>query len=455
MNILHVITTINKRGSLDALGNPKYRLGADDLLIIVIGVATAILTLGSYFSAHIILYPLTYIFAFILSPYRFWTTFTLVSLALFVRFLGGYLIPNIIIFDDEIGYARMGIGVLEALQSGVTSPWSYNPWGNVTGVLYYLFGSSPHVVKALNSSLSVITAFMLCRIAYSLYEGRRVMRLVLYFSLFMPPLIFISSIALKEQLIAFLLVATLYGILKHSDRGWIIAILALGLLMTFRNTFGIVIIVLVGLYWAIRRGAMDSTRVRWIGLLLGFGIIIAIGVATVQSELIKESKLVMFLSAEDTRGYETVRQSEAQFNQYLDLNDLFSIKNLLLIPIRSIYSPSPFRVIKSPSIGVYLEAVALTLFWYLTLPYVIIGILNSKSSLDRGLVGGFFLAVFLIASYSVLTFADDTFRYRWPALPIYFMLAAHGWYNKFHRWSQLIIWGWWISVIVFGIVYLW
>ncbi len=29
MNILHVITTINKRGRLDAFGNPKYRLGAD------------------------------------------------------------------------------------------------------------------------------------------------------------------------------------------------------------------------------------------------------------------------------------------------------------------------------------------------------------------------------------------------------------------------------------------
>ncbi len=456
------------------------------------------MTFETYFhlSAYPIFYLLAYWVSFLLSPFKFSKTFSLVSLALLMRLIASFFIPMIIIFDDEIGYARMGHEAMIALELNQSQPWGYNPWGNVTGIFFYIFGESSHTVKAFNTFISIVSAFLLFQIAEKLYANRATIhsqlyhqrkkdtkkyqgiflliyrvplrssflrsqletipRMVLYFSLFLPPLVFLSSIALKEQMIAFLLVVSLYGILQHSLRGWFIAIIALILLWTFRSSLAVLIIAAVALYWTglVYHQKYLSKGVKRVGIAVALGIVMTVGLVVAQQESIHKIKTVMVITGEEVREARALQQAQSKFDSYFDAANPFTIKNLLIAPLRALYSPSPFKIILSPTLQYLLEAFILLLFIFWAFPYMVIGIAESVSNIDRLLIAVFYLIVFLTASYSALTFAPEPFRYRWPGLPLYFMLAAYGWFHKQYKWRKTVVWGWWISVSLGGIVYL-
>lgn len=441
---------------VESLFSPKMRQICGLALLVGFGFLVGYHTLNGYWDAYFFFYSLTYIAAFWLSPYSYQRTFTLVTLALGVRLFANYVSPLFVVFDDELGYSRIAVEVSSSLNSEESYPWGYYPWGNVSGFLYYLFGASPHVVKALNAWLGVLTAFALCRVASRLYRDPRVSRLALLAGLFLPPLIFLSSIALKEQLIAFLLVLILFGITEKHWSGWALATVGILLLAQFRFDFALGVIGLIGIYWTVR--CCTHRRLPWLlkpmALVLGVAVLIGFLAMALQLEAVQESKAFQVFSGEDKRGIAQMRQSQAQFVEYLDVGNTFALKNLLLAPVRSVYSPSPLRPLKSPSFEVLFEALTLTLFWYIVFPYAVLGILASGLNPDRWFAIGIFLVVFLSASYAVLTFAPETFRYRWPALPIFFMLAAYGWFYRNKQWRQGILFVWWGSVTIFSAVYL-
>ncbi|MGH7770921.1 MAG: hypothetical protein ACREQA_01645 [Candidatus Binatia bacterium] len=425
------------------------------VLLVGLGCLVGYHTLNSYLDAYLFFYPLAYVAAFFLSPYSYQRTFTLATLALVVRFFASYVTPLFVVFDDEVGYAWIATEVSSALNSAASDPWSYYPWPNISGFLYYLFGASPHVVKALNSCLGVVTGFMLCRVAGQLYHDPRVTGSTLYLGLFLPPIVFLSSIALKEQLIAFLLVLILFGVTEQRWGGWTLATVGVLLLAKFRFDFALGAVGLVGIYSVV--GLVSHRRLPWLLkpmiLVLSVGVLIGFLAVALQLEAVQGSKMFQVLSGEDKRGIAQMRQSQAQFVEYLDVENPFAWENLLLAPIRSVYSPSPLRPLKSPSFEVLFEALALTLCWYIAFPYALLGMVASGSNTDRWFAIGVFWVVFLSASYTVLTFAPETFRYRWSALPIFFMLAAYGWFYGKKPLRGRILSVWWASATVFSGVY--
>jgi len=417
----------------------------------------------SYLTGYIVFYAITYVVVLALTPFGYRTTFILVTLALGARFFGDHVTPFFAVFDDEEGYAWMAQNVASALHKQGPDPWSHNSWANVIGLLYYFFGVSHHVVKALNAFLGVIAAFMLCRVSYRLYGDYRVSRLVLYLGLFLPPLIFLSSITLKEQLISFLLVLILFGIVEKKWYGWNLAAVGVILLIQFRFDLVLCVLSLISFFWVWRYcyHSRVPRLVRPVALTICSLLLAGLGFMALEIESVQQSNVVQILSEADQSGNNSLRQSgsdslrlnSARFVKYLDVEHPLAFRNLVLSPIRSVYSPSPFRPLKSPSRYVVFEALVISLWWYIAVPYTLLGIVMSGKHSERWLAVGFFLMVFLFSSYTILTFAPETFRYRWAGLPFFFMIAAYGWFSGCKRWRNKIIMLWWGSVAIFLSLY--
>jgi hypothetical protein len=437
----------------------RYWAGSNAMkkLLAVAGIlAFGIVSSQLSFGPQIVFYGLTFFFAFLLSPYSYQKTFSLVVPALALRLVLSLCLPYVVKFDDEIGYRRMAEDVVNSLHAGLQNPWCYNPWGNVTAIVFYFFGISESAIKAFNALLGVTTAFLLCRSAEKLYDNPRLTELTLKLALFLPPIAFLSSVALKEQMIAFLLVAMLYGVTRYSLWGWLIGLASCGLLIPFRPNLILVILPLLGIYWALRIGLRSNTSKAFQRLIAAgaLGLVVMGGVFVAQHESLQNLEAYMILSGSDTRGHDVMAESEATFNKYLDTDDPLSPKNLILVPIRAIYTPSPLRPIKTFSPPILLESVMLTALLCLALPFVFIAIWRSRKNPDQMLAAGLFLVVFLTAAFSTLTYAPEAFRYRWADFPIYFMLAAYGWQFRHEPWCRNLIRGWYGSVLVFNAIYL-
>jgi len=410
-------------------------------------------TFESYLTGYIVFYAITFVVVLALTLFGYRTTFILVTLALGARFFSDHVTPFFVVFDD---YAWMAQNVASALHKQGPDPWSYNSWANVSGLLYYFFGVSPHVVKALNAFLGVIAAFMLCRVSYRLYGDYRISRLVLYLGLFLPPLIFLSSITLKEQLISFLLVLILFGIVEKKWYGWNLAAVGMILLFQFRFELALCVLSLISFFWLWRYcyHSRVPKLVRPVALTICSLLLAWLGFMAFEIESVQQSNAVKFFSGADERSSAALRSNSARFVGYLDVEQPFAFRNLVLPPIRSVYSPSPFRPLKSPSRYVVFEALVISLWWYIAVPYTLLGVVMSGKHSERWLAVGFFLMVFLFSSYTILTFAPETFRFRWAGLPFFFMIAAYGWYSGYKRWRNKIIMLWWGSVAIFLSLYL-
>jgi len=404
-------------------------------------------------TGYIVFYAITYVVVLALTLFGYRTTFILVTLALGARFFSDHVTPFFVVFDT---YESMAQNVASALHEQGPDTWSHNSWANVIGLLYYFFGVSPHVVKALNAFLGVIAAFMLCRVSYRLYEDYRVSRLVLYLGLFLPPLIFLSSITLKEQFISFLLVLILFGIVERKWYGWNLAAVGVISLIQFRFDLALCVISLISFFWLWRNcyHSRVPRLVRPVALTICSLLLAWLGFMALEIESVQQSDAVRILSGADERSSVSLRSNSAGFVRYLDVEQPLAFRNLVLPPIRSVYSPSPFRPLKSPSRYVVFEALVISLWWYIAVPYTLLGVVMSGKHKERWLAVGFFLMVFLFSSYTILTYAPQPFRFRWAGLPFFFMIAAYGWFSGHKRWRKKIIMLWWGSVAIFLSLYL-
>jgi hypothetical protein len=245
------------------------------------------------------------------------------------------------------------------------------------------------------------------------------------------------------------------------------------MLLVFRPTQGLIMVLIISILWVIKASRRPAeaapeplvnaettepekhgARFDWVKLFaFGFVVIAGLGVLSAAG-LLKDNKLSYYLSGADVRVSQKVQSSEARFHDFIDQDNILSTQNIILAPIRSLYSPTPFRLIKQATAEALLETLTITTFLYLAMPYFFFAIGRSIKSIDLLIPVTVYLVIFLLAALSTLSAEQETFRYRWSGFPIFFLLAVYGWHMPPSRWRAYGLVGWWVSVLVFGAVYL-
>ena len=403
----------------------------------------------------IVFYLLAFLCAMSLSPVSRGKTAMLVFWALVLRFLTSRLLPYAIVADDEYGYYLMGESYAAALSQGSTSAGVENTYGNLTGLIFYFFGSSIYTMRPFNTLLSVISACLLARLALQQFRDQVMANKVLALMLLAPPLIFISSVALKEQLIAFLLILVLYGYLRRVSTAVLLYPLGIVGLAIFRRDLALVVLPLTLLHFVFRLvfasalGAFSKALI-FAGSVVMFALFVAFSLG---SEQVLSSKSATILRGVDERGRETLMSSDATYARYLDVTDPGALSNLVLVPLQQTYFPSPLRPLKTPAPEVYVESLFITSIVYFFMPYFILGMLYSWPDTERLLPVALYLVVFLTSAFSILTFAPESLRYRLPGMPIFLYVALLGMLYQ-RRFRVAVLRLWWLSAVAASAVYL-
>lgn len=403
--------------------------------------------------SFVVFYALTFISAWAVSPLSRRRTLLYLLGSLALHLVAAFVIPSFVIFDDERNYFAMGEGVARSLEFAPRAEWADNAWGNVTGVFFYLFGASLLTLRPLNTFLGIVGAFLLGQVARLLRSRPDVTARIVRWGLFLPPLVFISSIALKEQVVAFGLILCVLGFAKRGLIGILASAVGVLLLLHFRVNLGLIVAPLVALHYLARymipkpAGSMGRLAAWAVGAAVVLGAVYWVA----DSEYVQRTTLVQILKGTDTRGQQVMSESRATYARYL--GDGAGALGFAVAPVLSLYSPSPLRPISSPEAPVFVEAVCFTLLLYIATPYFFLGAVDSFRSHERLMVLTVFLAVFFTASLSIFTYAPEAFRFRWPGLPLFFALAAFGLTSK-RAWRRKLICGWWVSALAFSVVYL-
>lgn len=355
-------------------------------------------------------------------------TIVLITLAFAARVALGHVLPEWIVFDDEKGYERTGRAVMNALENGEGVDWASNPYGGVAGLLFYLFGADAHTAKAFNSFLGIVGALYLERIARHFPSKTPLGQATLLFGLFFPANVFLSAVALKEQLVATELIACLYFALRSrrsTDLLWAFGVLIA--MVPFRSSLALPLIAVLAVAIFVRAAATGGLS-KGVTVAVSTGVLLAAtgSMSYLMSDVVMTTKIAMIATGLDERGESTLAESDATVASYLDTDNLFGPRNIVVAIARSVFSPSPFVLFKDQRAQQWAEVVLLTLWWYLAVPPFVWTAWAYRHNFSAQLTVVFFGVVFLSASLAILTFSPETFRYRWSGLPLFFWLALLG-----------------------------
>lgn len=374
-----------------------------------------------------------------------------------VRLLAGFWLPEIIVFDDEVFYHESGASIAGHYAAGLANPIPGRAWAEICGLLYLAFWPDPTVVKVFNSVLGVWSAFLLTSAVFSIYRDEKIARTALYFSLYLPPVVFLSSTILKEQFAAFCLCLFVYGVVRRDMKGIVCAGLACILIIWVRNNF--VFVMGLSVVFAVAGPVLLTSRlsngVRVLVLLVLALTAVFATSALQRSDFFKGTKLGLVLAGSDDRGLTTLSRDDMVVLRYLDRDQIITPRNMVVPPARALYTPSPLRGMKTLDTRIIVvEGLIRAVFWYLAMPFVVIALFRSED-FGHFVLFGVTVGIFLAAAYTVLTGFPETERYRWSMMPLFFALAAVGWHTKLTVLSNSTVQiAWWGSVIMFNAVYI-
>jgi hypothetical protein len=141
-------------------------------------------------------------------------------------------------------------------------------------------------------------------------------------------------------------------------------------------------------------------------------------------------------------------ESEASVMRYLDVEDLFSPKNLVVLSLRGLFSPSPLRFLMSYGIDTHLEALNM-LVWYILFPMAIMGILayRRRAAIACALMG-MGISILMIATTGIMV-GSDPYRHRMVAMGLIAILAVGGFKKEIMHRFRWVIWLWILGAVSF------
>lgn len=371
-------------------------------------------------------------------------------------------------FDDEIGstgYIYFGKLHAQYFNQGDFLT-VYHPWGYICGISEYLFGDIFNPIHALNCSLGVLTAILIFKVVLNISKNRKIALFSLLLALYYPGLVAMPASILKTQILAFALTLFVYGATlpagKFAKRSFVLLVSAV-MILIFRVPAGVlfigitIIMLIVPILNAMSRDVL--TRIAKIGIVISYTII-AFGI--VYSSNIKGMAMATFRAhiletrhsgQENFTSINLEAHKKTKVSRFLE-GDSFSLKNIIVLNIRSIYSPSPFALAVGGKAPLQIfQYIFYIIPQYVIFPGALVGSIYLYKNKLSYIVPLSCIIVFELATLSALTPAPETFRYRIWGYPILVVLFVFGLKMADDRKRVFYTKWWWISVMLFGIVF--
>lgn len=372
-----------------------------------------------------------------------------------IRLAVGILLTYLFQFDDERGqheWAQLDVALWEAGREGKRV--GYMGYQFLLTALYYVFGVNLLIIKAFNALIGALLPFLLYDLAQKVFpEKPTIANRVLQFGIFLPPLVIFSGVNLKEVPTAFAITLVFWLLLVPPWRKlWRLVAGLGGLVFTYylrRGWFffpliGLLTYVVLGDRWFPRK--LLTTR-RLLSGLAVVSLILVLLLPIIQQG--QEYAQWLQERPESESKFQTVAGG-ATVGQFLDTQNRFSPRNMVVLVTRAVFTPSPLRLVFKPDIDVMLEG-SIMLTWYVLLPLAIVGILVYW---QRGMVVAWAVtasALFVVTALGT-SFAGDIFRHRIVLFPLLYLLASSG-YDSVRRY-RWVIWAWSGAAMVFTLLYL-
>jgi len=373
------------------------------------------------------------------------------SLFFMVRILTAIVLSHIFMYDDEIGFHYAALA-LSKESNFFDAGWAY--YGLVTWI-YSLFGANILIPKAVNVLFGSLLPFLAFAIATELYGDRRYARRAFWIIGLTPPFVIFSGVNLKEILTAFAILWVAWSLTLSRKRpmaGLIGALIGVGGLYWVRGAP----LALIGMLGMVLRyswpGLHFSGRLRWqaLGALL-FSLTI---VAILASRLLGliSATIVSRTTAEEYYIKRFV-ESQALVTKFLDIDSPLSPKNIGILFLRGLYSPSPLRWMLDRGIDTLVEGVSMAL-WYAVFPLSVITLCRFWRRLEIAILGVMGLALLAIATVGIAV-GSDPFRHRIMSMALFTILASASMSREMVRGYRWVLWLWGIGVSGFTGLWLW
>jgi hypothetical protein len=363
----------------------------------------------------------------------------------------GVLLAFTFQFDDERGFHYAGLEQV----SDVLASTGGRGYYQLVETLYRVVYPTILLPKVLNALIGAILPFLVYDVAMKTNCDRSAARRAFLLAGLMPPLIVFSAVNLKEAFTAFVLVMEVWFFARSKRTlTWPItgAVCSIALLFWLRGTPWAAV-GLVGLiaFLAIRKRG-DSRRLGLparIGGVVAAGASLAVSWGAVSGDLVGtiESRLT-----QEAYFIERFSTSEAKVNQFLDVENPLSPKNLGVLFIRGLFSPSPARFVFDRGIDAILEMTAM-LTWYGLLPFAVIGWMKAADRRLAHICGVVATTVLVLASTAVML-GGDPYRHRIAMMGLLFVLAADGLGRSLAPRLQAVVALWWIGALSFTGIWL-
>lgn len=390
---------------------------------------------------------------FVLSTYHIYVLVSILLISLNFSSIVGYSDQfNAYLIPSDY-YFRSNYSFLDVLSGNLPCNPDYYSieilWSKIIYALKYLSIGDAKVALIFNFSLYFLTAWYAYR--SNLFNfSLKITQSFFVFTLFAPPMLFINSLYLRESLTASMALLIIVSLVR---KNYFILFLSTLILLLTRNVYIIFAIFFI-LFLSIVFESNHKKQKRHLFIFsfiafIGYILLFELGISE------KFSGYIYYLS-----GNVSI-YSGSTLSQFLDYENLISLQNVFVILIGNIFSPSPFAFLKSFEPKTLLESFFVSTYWLIFLPFFILGALNTTNQKYKVLFLGMFLAIYTSSSFTLLSPAPDTFRYRLPLYGIFSFVSFYGIYQykilsetakiaPYKRWFIR----WYIGIGLLNIIYL-
>lgn len=378
--------------------------------------------------------------------------FQVFSIGFCIRIIVGFMLSYIYQAQDE---QILHIKAEELAYDIENTPGGPDGYPRMLAVLYSIFGPNLLIPKVANSLLGSIIPFILYDIARSLSPSPRVARRVLYFSLFFPPLLFYSSMNLKELPCAFLLALTVWALFVL--RWSFLFRLAFALLLTMVTYYlrgswailpGLVTFVYAILGHPVSFRAAGILFVWKVSVVAALLLVLMFPMRSVVEGVLTHLNYRLFIGT--YAGFATLRTTEGSVTRgLLDIERPWSVRNIAIQLLRAPFSPSPLAILYDPSVQAFIDSLN-GLTQYMLMPFALTGLVANWRQREVLVLGLLQLSMLVVSGLSLMLGLTIQ-RHSVPQFVVLYVLAGIGtgaWRER--RW---IFAGWFVLVALYTVIY--
>jgi hypothetical protein len=358
-----------------------------------------------------------------------------------LRIFASLVLTMLFQYDDERAFHYAGIEQVY----GIASLGGGKAYYHLINILYLIFGTNILLPKIVNAFLGSLLPFFAFGVAYWLFSDRKAgWRAFLLIGL-LPPFVIFSAVNLKEMAtcLLFVWIGWILANPKNTDlRKLVDSAVPIFLLYLLRGAIWTIIGILgIIVYFILRARWRSSSLVKTIMVvaLIGWFFVFPI------SKQIQQ--MVWSRTTQEEYFIKRFSESETGVMRYLYVENPFSPKNLVVLSLRGLFSPSPLRFLMSYGIDTHLEALNM-LVWYILFPMAIMGILayrRNRAAVACALMG---IGILMIATTGIMV-GSDPYRHRMVAMGLIAILAVGGFKKEIMLRFRWVIWLWILGAVSF------